>query len=52
MVGGPGLMEPNYPSFKRKWAMYERTHLQQQSEKDKVQQFMEYCLEKEVVDFI
>jgi len=28
----------NYPSLKRKWAMNERTHLQQQSEKEKVQQ--------------
>jgi hypothetical protein len=32
----------NYPSFKRKWAMYERTHLLHQTDKEKAQQFMEY----------
>jgi len=42
----------NYPSFKRKWGLYERTHLRQQNEKEKVQQFMEYCLDKEAADYI
>jgi len=41
----------SYLGFKRKWAMFERTHLQQQNPKEKVQQFMEYCLEKEAVDY-
>jgi len=30
----------NYPSFKRKWTIYENTHPYQQNEKEKVQQFM------------
>jgi len=39
------------PSFKRKWELYKRTRVRQQNEKEKVQQFMEYCLAKEAADY-